>query len=72
MDLPDYGIVGVTLLLVFLVGLLQEKGIPLRQRLRERHVVIRFAAAYGLILFLVIFGAYGIGYLPVDPIYAAF
>ncbi len=33
------------------------KGIPLRQRLRERHVVIRFATAYGLILFLVIFGA---------------
>lgn len=72
MDPQDYGIVVVTLLLVLLVGILQEKGIPLRQCLGKRHVVIRFAVAYGMILYLVIFGAYGAGYIPVDPIYAAF
>ena len=72
MDVQDYCILLVTLLIIFAVGLLQEKGVAIRERLSKSHVVIRFAAAYGLILFIVIFGAYGIGYLPVDPIYAAF
>lgn len=72
MDAHDYGILLVALLLVFLVGIFQEKGVALRERLSRAPMVLRFAAAYGLILFLVIFGAYGVGYLPVDPIYAAF
>jgi alginate O-acetyltransferase complex protein AlgI len=72
MDLQDYGVVLFTLLLVFLVGVLQEKGIPLRQSLGKTRLPVRFAAVYALALFLVIFGAYGPGYIPVDPIYAAF
>ena len=38
----------------------------------KRNVVIRWAAVYALIMFIIIFGAYGKGYVAVDPIYANF
>jgi hypothetical protein len=34
--------------------------------------VIHYLAIWALILFIIIFGAYGQGYLPVNPIYAEF
>ena len=38
----------------------------------KRNVVIRWVAVYALIMFIIIFGAYGKGYVAVDPIYANF
>ena len=35
-------------------------------------LVIHYLAIWALILFIIIFGAYGQGYLPVNPIYAEF
>lgn len=72
MDRQDFLIVGVALALVFTVGVLQERNIKIRAQLAAKNVALRFAAYYALILFVVIFGAYGAGYVPVDPIYAGF
>ena len=71
-DYADLLIVGVTVAIVFTVSVLNEKGICVRGAIAKRNVVIRWAAVYALIMFIIIFGAYGKGYVPVDPIYANF
>lgn len=71
-DGADFLIVGVTLGIVFAVSLLNEKGIVVRQSLRKQNVCVRWALLYALIFYIVIFGAYGRGYIPVNPMYANF
>lgn len=72
MDGHDFFITAVAVLLVFAVGALRERGIPIRETIARQHIAIRWSVYYAAILFVVIFGAYGVGYVPVDPIYAAF
>ena len=72
MDKHDFFIVLVAVMLVLAVSVLRERGVPLRAGLARQHIVLRWAVYYAAILFVVIFGAYGVGYVPVDPIYAAF
>ena len=72
MDKYDYYIVVFAVLIIFLIGIIQEMKIPVRTAIARRNIVVRFVIYYALILFIVIFGAYGAGYVPVDPIYAGF
>ena len=72
MDGHDFFIVAVAVLIVLAVGVLRERGVPLREALGRQHIAVRWSVYYAAILFVVIFGAYGVGYVPVDPIYAAF
>ncbi len=62
----------VTLIIIFVVSVLNEKGILIREKLSQKNIVLRWLVFLSLILFIVIFGAYGAGYDPVDPIYANF
>lgn len=71
-DGQDIIIAGIAMLIVLVVSILKEKGVEIRKSLGKQHVVLRWGVMYGLILFIVIFGAYGLGYIPVDPIYANF
>lgn len=71
-DVQDMVVVAVALLIVWITSVLKERGIELREALAKRPVAVRWAVVYSLILFIVIFGAYGLGYIPVDPIYANF
>ena len=71
-DPEDFLIVGVTVLIVLTVSLLKERGICIRQKLQTYPLAVRWTIWYGLLLFLLIFGAYGVGYVPVDPMYAVF
>lgn len=71
-DVYDLAIVGVTLIIILLISVMNERGVVVRDALAKRNIVIRWAVLYALILFIVIFGAYGKGYIPVDPIYANF
>ena len=72
MDKYDFLIVAVSVLIVLVISIANERGICIRQKLAEKKVVVRWAVVYGLILFCIIFGAYGMNYTPVDPIYAGF
>ncbi len=72
MDQKDFFITAVALGMVLLVSILRERHVPIRTALAQKKLPIRWAVYYGLILFIVIFGAYGYGYVPVDPIYAGF
>lgn len=71
-DRHDFIIVFVTLALILAVGIAQERGVSVRRWVGERNIVLRFSLWYLLVLYIVIFGAYGTGYVPVDPIYAGF
>ena len=71
-DPQDFFIVGVTMVIVFVVSLLNERGIVVRDALEKKSTALRWAVLYALILYIIIFGAYGKGYVPVDPMYANF
>ena len=71
-DRHDFLITAITLCLVLTVSILQERGIKIRDRIAAQKTPVRWLIYYGAVLFLVIFGAYGNGYLPIDPIYAGF
>lgn len=71
-DKFDILIVGITLLIVLVISILNEKGIIVRESLSKRNIVVRWLVLYALIIYIVIFGAYGLGYIPVDPMYAEF
>ena len=72
MDAADFAAVGAFCVALFVVGLLRECGTRLFGRMWAAHPVARVTAMVCLALTVVVFGAYGAGYQPVDPMYAQF
>ena len=72
MDGPDLVLVALFLVVLLILGLAQERGFKPGEQLMAKSWPTRIAVYYIAICFLFIFGAYGIGYAPVDPIYAGF
>lgn len=72
MDKADWMILLIFVLIIFVISLLQERGVRIRESLPRKGIAVHFALCYALILFIIVFGAYGQGYLPVNPIYAEF
>lgn len=72
LDRCDIAVVLVTVLIVFVIGILREKNINIRENLSKKNIVIRWGIIIALIFFIIIFGAYGPGYIPVAPMYADF
>lgn len=68
----DFIIIGVTILIIFVTSILKEKNIDIREEISNKNTVIRWLIYYALILFVLIFGAYGGNYASVDPMYANF
>ena len=68
----DYVVVLVALIVIFIISLLKEKNINIREEISKKNIATRWLIYYLLILAIIIFGAYGPGYIPVDPIYADF
>lgn len=60
------------LLTVLIVGVIHERGISIRDKVSAWRMPARFAFLYAAIFVVLIFGAYGEGYLPVKLIYAGF
>ncbi len=71
-DTKDIAIVLVTVVIVFVISVLNEKGHSVREWLWTHNIAIRWAVMLVMIMYIVIFGAYGVGYVPVDPMYANF
>ena len=71
-DMRDIIIAGVAAVIILAVGIFKEKGVNVGEKLCSKNIVVRRAVLYSLIMFIVIFGAYGTGYVPVDPMYAGF
>lgn len=50
------------IILVWIVDVLQERGMSIRQRLSEQNIVVRWAFYIGALIIIIIFGVYGAGY----------
>lgn len=72
LDRCDFLIIAVMTFVIFIISILKEKGINIRKEISNKNIVIRWIIYYALILSIIIFGAYGAGYVPVDPMYAQF
>ena len=72
LDGKDFAVVIIATVIVFAVSVMREKGISPGAKLAEKNIVIRWTVYYAAILSIIVFGAYGIGYAPVDPMYAGF
>ena len=72
LDRGDLLISVLALMVVFAISYLSEKGVNIREQLSKKRIYVRWAVYYALVLSIVIFGAYGKGYIPIDPIYASF
>ena len=72
LDRHDLAIVVLVVILVLVVSVMKEKNIDIRSLIAKQSVLVRWLIYYGLILMVIIFGAYGSGYAPVDPLYANF
>lgn len=71
-DQADLMIVFFVVGIVSFVGYFQERKVSLREKIAEKSMWKQWIFYYAAIMFVIIFGAYGASYVPVDPMYAAF
>lgn len=72
LDAYDWLVVLIGLMIIFVVSVINETGVSVRLSLDRKPLPVRWACLIALIFCIVIFGAYGGTYIPVDPIYAGF
>ena len=72
LERPDYFILCISILLVAIGDICKEKDIDFYGKIKIAATWKRWLVYYGLIFFIIIFGAYGSGYAAVDMIYANF
>lgn len=72
MDKMDFAAVFAGTVIVLIVDVLKEKGVAIRETIAAKKLPVRWAFYYTMIFAVIIFGAYGVGYVPVDLIYAGF
>jgi len=72
LDACDFGVIAAGTLVMLAVDLLHERGVCLREKLAQTNLPLRWTICLAAVLAVVIFGAYGAGYAPVDPLYAGF
>jgi hypothetical protein len=68
----DYIILGASILLVFVVSLIQEKKGSVREMLHNANPVLRYALIFGLLVIVLLLGRYGLGYDSGNFIYNQF
>lgn len=71
-DVYDLAVIIIGVLVIFVIGLLKECNINVREEISKKNIVFRWFIYYLLIFSIIMLGAYGPGYIPVDPIYADF
>ena len=72
MDRFDVWVAIVGIAIVFAVGILKEKNIQIRESIAKWVLPARWILWYAIIVFVVVFGAYGAGYDNIAMIYAGY
>lgn len=62
----DYFVLAGGFVLVLIVGIISKKGIDIREKLSKLPFIFEFVIFLGLLFTIIIFGAYGEGYLTAD------
>lgn len=65
-------LVFVMLLVLLVVGIMQEKGIHLREKLDEQNIIFRWVFIIAAIVLLLVYGAYGSSFNAADFVYQQF
>lgn len=71
-DKYDVFIICFSVVIIFIISYFKEKGVNIRREINNKNIKVRWLVYYSLIIFIIIFGAYGDGYVSVNPIYANF
>ena len=71
-DKYDMILISIVVIVIFIISLLKEKGINIRESISNKNVFIRWSLYYALIISIILFGTYGLGIVPLDPMYANF
>ncbi|MBQ7895706.1 MAG: MBOAT family protein, partial [Oscillospiraceae bacterium] len=78
-QLLDYGLqkrecllLAAAIFLLFIVGVLQERGVKIRETLSKQCLVIRWGVLLGMLFVILVFGVYGPAYNASSFIYEAF
>ncbi len=68
----DYAVIGLGIVLMFVISLLQEKGIKVRESLAAKPVLVRHGLILALLILTLLLGRYGLGYDAGNFIYNQF
>ncbi len=71
-DTPDFIVIGAGAVMMLIVGIMKERGTDVLQTVAKGPIYIKWSVMLGLIAVILVFGAYGPNYGPVDNIYAQF
>lgn len=71
-DAKDYVVIAIGVVVIFIVGVINEKGISVREKVAKLPFPVKFVLYMAAILVIIIFGAYGQEYGVQDLIYANF
>lgn len=58
----EFGLCIAGIFFVWIIDLLQERGLSIRQRLSEQHIIVRWTFYLGALMIVLIFGMYGEGF----------
>lgn len=72
LDLSDFVILGIMVIILLAVGILQERGMHIRETIAQQNLYFRWVVYLGAIAFLVVYGVYGPGYSATEFIYKQF
>lgn len=72
LDLSDMVIIGIMVIVLIVVGIMQERGMHIRETIAQQNLYFRWMIFLGAIAFLVIYGVYGPGYSATEFIYKQF
>ena len=68
----DLWAVAIGSVIVWIVGFIKERGVDVRGKILNARTPAKWSVYYLIIFAILLFGAYGTGYQPVDLIYAGF
>ena len=69
---PDFVIISVYVVLIIVIGILQEKNIKIYEKFRKKNILVRYLIYTVLILSTILLGLYGSGYNAASFIYGQF
>ena len=72
MDAQDFLVVALFVLVIFLHSMWREGGGAMPRPIAKHRMAVSCSAFTGICLAIIVLGAYGQGYIPLDPIYAQF